>query len=78
MWAALFDGLAQLDDRERIEAEAPQWLDRDLYVTPFATRALAIARRDDSLMAEAAAQFEAMGLERHAAQTRARSMPRAD
>jgi hypothetical protein len=76
MWALLFDALVELDDRERIEAEAPQWLDRDLYVTPFATRALAMARRDAALLDKAAAQFEAMGLDRHAEQTRARSLPK--
>jgi hypothetical protein len=76
LWARLFDGLAELDDRDRIETEAPQWLDRDLYVTPFATRALALARRDAALLDKAAAQFEAMGLDRHAEQTRATSLPK--
>ena len=71
LWALLFDGLVQLDDRERIEAEAPQWLNRGVYVAPFATRALAIARRDEALLDEAAVQFDAMGLDRHAERTRA-------
>jgi len=75
LWTNMFDGLVQLDDLTRIEAEAPQWLDRDLYITPFATRALAIARRDASLLEKAAAQFETMGLARHAEQTRARALP---
>jgi class 3 adenylate cyclase/tetratricopeptide (TPR) repeat protein len=73
LWASLFDGLVEVDDRERIEAEALQWLDRDLYVTSFATRALAVARRDPVLLDQAATQFERMGLERHAQQTRTRA-----
>ena len=40
-WTTLFDGLVVVGDTERIEAEAPQWLDRDMYMTPFAVRALA-------------------------------------
>jgi hypothetical protein len=69
--SALFDGLVLLDDRERIEAEAPRWLNEDVYTTPFAMRALAMARRDEALLEDAAARFDAMGLERHAQQTRA-------
>ena len=70
VWSELFDGLMELADWERIEAEAPQWLKQDLYVTPFAMRALAVARRDPALLEDAAARFEAMGLERHAQSTR--------
>ncbi len=69
-WAAVLDGLAALDDRERIEALAPQWLDQQAYVAPFARRALGIARRDRQLLAESVARFEAMGLEWHAQETR--------
>jgi tetratricopeptide (TPR) repeat protein len=71
LWAELFDGLLELDDRERIEAEAPQWLKQGLYVTPFAMRALAFAQMDSVLMEDAAARFESMGLTRHAQRTRA-------
>ncbi len=71
LWAELFDGLLAIDDRERIETYAPQWLGRDVYVTALATRALGVARRDDALLQNAAARFEAMGLERHAESTRA-------
>ena len=73
LWSVLFDGLAVLDDRERIEADAPQWLDKDVYTAPFAMRALALARRDAMLLEKAAARFEAMGLDRHAEQTRAQA-----
>jgi class 3 adenylate cyclase len=71
LWAGLFDGLLEIDDRERIEADAPQWLKEGSYVTPFAARALGIARRDEALLEDAVARFEAMGLERHAQLTRA-------
>jgi hypothetical protein len=67
---AVLDGLAALDDRERIEALAPQWLEQQTYVAPFAQRALGIARRDRHLLADAVARFEEMGLEWHARETR--------
>jgi hypothetical protein len=41
-----------------------------LFVTPFATRALAVARGDEALLEKATSQFEAMGLDRHAQETR--------
>jgi class 3 adenylate cyclase/tetratricopeptide (TPR) repeat protein len=70
-WTTLFDGLVEVGDTERIEAEASQWLNRDMFVTPFAVRALAFARRDEALLTDAAARFETMGLDRHAQRTRA-------
>jgi hypothetical protein len=70
-WTTLFDGLVEVGDTERIEAEASQWLNRDMLVTPFAVRALAFARRDEALLTDAAARFETMGLDRHAQRTRA-------
>ena len=69
-WTALFDALAFLGDRERIEAEAPAWIRPDTYVAPFAVRALAMARRDKALLADAVERFEAMGLAWHADETR--------
>ena len=70
LWAALFDGLAMLEERDRIEAEGPVWLRPDAYVAPFAVRALGIARRDAALLADAVNRFAAMGLDWHAQQTR--------
>jgi hypothetical protein len=70
LWAALFDGLALLDDRDRIEAEAPQWVRPDAYVAPFAVRALGVVRNDTALLADAIARFETLGLEWHAQETR--------
>jgi hypothetical protein len=70
LWAELLDGLLVLDDRERIETEAPRWLKQNLYVTPFAMRALAFVRKDAVLLEEATATFESIGLTRHAQRTR--------
>ena len=68
--AALLDALVALGDRERIEAEAPQWLRPGTYVEPFALKALGVAREDEHLLHEAAARFGAMDLQWHAGETR--------
>jgi class 3 adenylate cyclase len=68
--SAFLDALIALGDRERIEAEAPQRVRPDSYVEPFALRALGFAREDESLLDDAAARFETMGLDWHAAETR--------
>jgi len=68
--AALFDSLIALGDRERIESEAPPAVRPGTYLEPFALRALGFARDDAALLADAAARFEAMGLEWHADETR--------
>jgi hypothetical protein len=70
LWAALFDGLAALGDRDRIEREAPGWIRPDAYVAPFAAKALGVVRKDADLMADAVARFEAMGMDWFAAETR--------
>ena len=70
-WTNLFDGLALLGDRDRIETEAQPWLAQDVYVTAFALRALAVVRRDPGLVDDAVQRFDAMGAERLAADTRA-------
>jgi class 3 adenylate cyclase len=64
------DALAALADRERIEAEAPRWLQPGTFSEPFALRALGIAREDPALLRQALALFQAMGLSWHADQTR--------
>ena len=64
------DALAALGDRERIEAEAPKWLHPGTFSEPFALRALGAARDDRTLLRQALARFEAMGLSWHAEQTR--------
>jgi class 3 adenylate cyclase len=68
--AALFDALIALGDRERIESDAPLAVRPGTYLEPFALRALGFARDDGALLADAAARFEAMGLEWHAGETR--------
>jgi hypothetical protein len=69
LWAALLEALALLGDRDRIEAEAPQWVRPDAYVAPFAVRALGVVRADRALLADAIDRFEAMGLPWHAQET---------
>ena len=64
------DALAALGDRERIEAEAPKWLQQGALAEPFALRALGIARGDRALLEQALERFEAMGIAWHAEQTR--------
>ncbi len=68
--AAFLDALVALGDRKRIEVEAPQRVQPDTYVEPFALRALGFAREDEALLDAAAVRFEAMGLDWHAGETR--------
>ena len=69
--SARLDALAALGDRERVEAEAPMLLKRGTYLEPFALRALGQVREDETLIQQAVERFEAMWLDRHAAETRA-------
>jgi hypothetical protein len=71
MWCSLLDGLAEVGDWDRIEADAPQWVGQETIIAPFAMRALALARGDEALLEAAATRFAAMSLDRHAQQTRA-------
>ena len=68
--STFLDALAALGDRERIEAEAPKWLQQGTFAEPFALRALGIARGDRALLKQALERFEAMDLTWHAEQTR--------
>lgn len=68
--STFLDALAALGDRERIEAEAPNWLQPGTFAEPFALRALGIARTDRPLLEQALERFEAMGLTWHAGRTR--------
>jgi hypothetical protein len=70
--AALLDALRVLGMRERIEEEAPSLVRSGTYVEPFALRALGAARGDETLLDQAILQFEAVGLDWHAAETRRR------
>ena len=69
--SAYLDALAALGERERIEAEAPQWLTPRTFGEPFALRALGVAREDDELLRRALAAFEALALDWQAGQTKA-------
>ena len=65
------DALGALADRNRLEAETTSLLRPNTYLEPFALRALGVVREDESLIERAAARFDAMGLDWHAARTRA-------
>jgi class 3 adenylate cyclase len=67
--AAFLDALIALGARNRIESDAPQWLDSQTYVQPFALRALGVARADDRLVDEATRRFRAIGLDWRADET---------
>jgi hypothetical protein len=67
--AAFLDALVALGADDRIEAEAPQWLNSRTYVQPFALRALGVARADDRLLDEARTRFRAIGLDWRADET---------
>ena len=68
--AARLDALLALGEKERLENEAAPFLCEEGYTRPFALRALGISRGDRSLLDQAVAHFEAMGLEWRAAETR--------
>lgn len=65
------DALATLGDRERVERDAPRFLESRSALEPFALRALGLVRADVSLVGQAAELFARMGFERQAAITRA-------
>jgi hypothetical protein len=67
---AVLDGLLGLDDHARIQKLAPAWLIPGTYIEPFALRALGAARGDETLIEQAIARYEGMGLDWHAEQTR--------
>ena len=68
---ARLDALVALGRTDAVEAAAGPLLQPGSYVEPFALRALGRVRNDSALVAQAIERFEAMGLEWHAAQTRA-------
>jgi hypothetical protein len=72
--SARFDALVALGERERIEADAPEWIEQNSYASPFALRALGLVREDDALVEQAAQTFDAMGLAWHAQRTRERKV----
>ena len=69
IFAARMDALVALGRHDRIESEAPDLVQAETTVEPFALRALGAARRDDELLARADERFVALGFEWHRAQT---------
>ena len=69
IFAVRMDALVALGRHDRIESEAPDLIQADTPVEPFALRALGAARRDDELLARADERFVALGFEWHRAQT---------
>jgi hypothetical protein len=69
--ATHIDGLAALGDRARVESYASEFLQPNMYLEPFALRALGLVREDATLIERALGRFEEFGLEWHAARTRA-------
>jgi hypothetical protein len=69
--AARLDALVALSQRDRVEDEATPLLRPNTYLEPFALRALGLAREDEALIGQALDRFERMGLDWHAAETRA-------
>ena len=67
---AWMNALVALERRAQIEDEVPAILKPNTYIEPFALRALGFAREDNELIGQAIKQFEAMGLEWHASETR--------
>jgi len=64
------NALVALERRAQIEDEVPAILKPNTYIEPFALRALGFAHEDNELIGQAIKQFEAMGLEWHASETR--------
>ncbi|HEX5469303.1 MAG TPA: adenylate/guanylate cyclase domain-containing protein [Gaiellaceae bacterium] len=69
--AARLDALIALGWREPVEEEAEPLLRPNTYLEPFALRALGCLREDAVLIVQALERFESMGLDWHAAETRA-------
>jgi hypothetical protein len=70
--ATWLDAFAELESRAAVEETAPRIGLPGSYLEPFALRALGRVREDGELLEQAAERFETLGLERHAAETRAR------
>jgi class 3 adenylate cyclase len=68
--ATRLDGFAALGDREQVESAAPPLNQPGTYLEPFALRSLGLVREDRALIGQAAARYEALGLQWHAARTR--------
>jgi hypothetical protein len=72
--ATWLEAFAVLGDRDRVESAALSLMQPGTYLEPFALRGLGVVREDRALIEQAAARFEELGLEGHAARTRALSL----
>ena len=68
--AARLDALAALGRGDEVEKEASAHTRRLNYLRPFALRALGRVRGDSDLVRDALADFESLGLDWHAAETK--------
>jgi len=68
--ATRLDALAALGRRDELEEDALPHVRRRSYLRPFALRALGRVRRDPDLVRDALADFESLGLDWHAAETK--------
>jgi class 3 adenylate cyclase len=68
--ATWLDAFAALGDRDRVESAAPPLMQPGTYLEPFALRGLGVVRENWTLVEQAAARFDALGLQWHAAMTR--------
>jgi hypothetical protein len=71
--AAYLDGLAAVGDPERVEREAPAYVELPSALEPFALRALGMVRRDAELLVRAADRFAELDFDRQGSVTRAES-----
>jgi hypothetical protein len=69
--AARLDALATLGRADQAEAEAAPHVRRPSYLRPFAQRSLGRVRRDPGLLEDALRDFESLGLDWFADETRA-------
>ena len=73
--AARLDALVAFGDRARVEAEAAPYLDEESYTRPFALRAAGVVTGRRTLLEQALVDFERLGLEWHASETKALLAP---
>jgi class 3 adenylate cyclase len=68
--ATWLEAFAALGDRDRVESAAVPLMQPGTYLEPFALRGLGVVRENRALVEQAAARFDALGLQWHAARTR--------
>jgi DNA-binding SARP family transcriptional activator len=74
--ATKLEALIALGRTSQAEEAVTRLLQLGTYLEPFALRTLGLARSDRTLTEQAVERFDAMGLDWHAAETRALASPR--